>query len=58
MWTTNTKLDDYYEGQKFTRCRDPQGLDSYPSQALFERPVSVRGSTVTELLTTQEGQDA
>ena len=58
VWTTNTKLHDYYEGQKFTRCRDPQGLGSYPSQALFERPVNVRGSTVTEFFITQEGQDA
>jgi GNAT superfamily N-acetyltransferase len=58
VWTTNTKLHDYYKGQKFTRCRDPQGLGSYPSQALFERPVNVRGSTAAELLVIQEGQDA
>ena len=55
VWTTNTKLHAYYKGQKFTRCQDPQGLGSYPSQALFERPVNVRGSTVTELFITQEG---
>jgi GNAT superfamily N-acetyltransferase len=58
VWTTNTRLHDYYKGQKFTRCRDPQGLSSYPSQALFERPVNVQGSTVTELFIRQEGQDA
>lgn len=57
VWTTNTKLHDYYEGRKFTRCRDPQRLSSYPAQALFERPVDVQVSNFTELFTTQEGQD-
>jgi GNAT superfamily N-acetyltransferase len=58
VWTTNTKLHNYYESQKFIRCQAPQGLGSYPSQALFERPVDVRGSSRTRLFIMQEGQDA
>lgn len=56
VWTTNTKLHSYYRKQKFTRCRDPQGLDSYPSQALFERSVDVRVLDFTKLLIVHEGQ--
>jgi GNAT superfamily N-acetyltransferase len=58
VWTTNTKLHEYYKGQHFTRCRDPQGLGSYPSQALFERSVDVRGSSPTKFFIMLEGQDA
>jgi GNAT superfamily N-acetyltransferase len=47
--TTNLKLHAYYEGQRFTRCPDPQGLGDYPSQALFERGVDVPGSDLTKL---------
>lgn len=41
VWTTNTELHAYYEGQNFMRCegRDPEELANYPSQALFERRV-------------------
>lgn len=56
--TTNEKLHAYYEGQSFTRCRDPQGLGDYPSQALFERSVDAPGSDCAELLTTEEGEGA
>jgi GNAT superfamily N-acetyltransferase len=58
VWTTNTKLHGYYRRQKFTRCRDPQDLGSYPSQALFERSVDVRVLDFTKLLIVQEGQGA
>ncbi len=47
--TTNLKLHAYYEGQRFTRCPDPQGLGDYPSQALFEHRVDVPGSDFTKL---------
>ena len=53
--TTNKKLHAYYERQRFTRCRDPQGLGDYPSQALFERGVDVPGSDFTKLFITEEG---
>jgi GNAT superfamily N-acetyltransferase len=56
VWTTNKKLHRYYENRHFIRCRDPQGLDSYPSQALFERTVDAPVSDFTKLLTMQEGQ--
>jgi GNAT superfamily N-acetyltransferase len=41
VWTTNTGLHAYYQGQDFVRClgRDPRELTDYPSQALFEREV-------------------
>jgi len=52
--TTNLKLHAYYEGQRFTRCPDPQGLGDYPSQALFERRVDVSGSDVAKLFITVE----
>ena len=56
MWTTNEKLHRYYEDQRFTRCRDPQGLGSYPSQALFERRWTCGYSTFTKLFTTQRAK--
>ena len=56
--TTNFKLHAYYEGQRFTRCPDPQGLGDYPSQALFERGVHVPGSDFAKLFTTEDGHDA
>jgi GNAT superfamily N-acetyltransferase len=56
--TTNVKLHAYYEGQRFTRCPDPQGLGDYPSQALFQRRVDVPGSEFTKLLITEEGHRA
>jgi GNAT superfamily N-acetyltransferase len=58
VWTTNKKLHRYYENRHFTRCRDPQGLGSYPSQALFERSVDAPTSDFTKLFTIQESQDA
>jgi GNAT superfamily N-acetyltransferase len=51
--TTNLRLHAYYEGQRFTRCPDPQGLGDYPFQALFERVVDVPGSDLTELFITE-----
>jgi GNAT superfamily N-acetyltransferase len=56
--TTNLRLHAYYEGQRFTRCPDPQGLGDYPSQALFERSVHVPGSDFTKLFITEDGRDA
>ena len=60
VWTTNRDLHAFYEQQHFTRQvgRDPQELDDYPSQALFERPVDHPGSDYTRLLTEAEGPDA
>jgi GNAT superfamily N-acetyltransferase len=55
--TTNLKLHSYFEGQRFTRCPDPQGLGDYPSQALFERGVDVRRVDSTRLFITEEGHD-
>jgi GNAT superfamily N-acetyltransferase len=54
--TTNLKLHAYYEGQRFTRCPDPQGLGDYPSQALFQRSVDEPGSNFTKLFTTEDGR--
>jgi ribosomal protein S18 acetylase RimI-like enzyme len=56
--TTNVKLQAYYEGQRFTRCPDPQGLGEYPSQALFQRRVDVPGSDFTKLFITEEDHGA
>jgi GNAT superfamily N-acetyltransferase len=56
--TTNVKLHAYYEGQRFTRCPDPQELGDYPSQALFQRRVDVPGSEFTKLFITEEGHGA
>jgi GNAT superfamily N-acetyltransferase len=56
--TTNRKLHAYYEGQRFIRCPDPQGLGDYPSQALFERRVDAPGSDFTRLFMTEEGRNA
>jgi len=53
--TTNVKLHAYYEGQRFTRCPDPQGPGDYPSQALFQRRVDEPGSDFTKLFVTEEG---
>jgi GNAT superfamily N-acetyltransferase len=58
VWTTNEKLHRYYENRHFTRCRDPQGLGNYPSQALFERPAEASASDFTKLFTIQKGRDA
>jgi GNAT superfamily N-acetyltransferase len=46
VWTTNTDLHAYYEGQRFIRRegRAPRELANYPSQALFEREVDGSGS--------------
>ena len=54
--TTNEKLHTYYERQGFTRGPDPTGLGDYPSQALFERAVSVPRSDFTKLFITDEGK--
>jgi GNAT superfamily N-acetyltransferase len=56
--TTNVKLHTYYEGQRFTRCPDPQGLGDYPSQALFERRVDEPGSDFTQMFVTEESHGA
>jgi len=56
--TTNVKLHAYYEGQRFTRCPDPQELGDYPSQALFQRRADVPGSEFTKLFITEEGHGA
>jgi GNAT superfamily N-acetyltransferase len=53
--TTNLKLHAYYEGLRFTRCPDAQGLGDYPSQALFERCVDAPRSNFTKLFITAEG---
>jgi GNAT superfamily N-acetyltransferase len=38
VWTTNTRLHDYYLDQGFERCgRSP--IPDYPSAALFQKPV-------------------
>jgi GNAT superfamily N-acetyltransferase len=55
--TTNVKLHAYYEGQRFTRCPDPQGLGDYPSQALFEREADVPGSDYTKLFLEEKRND-
>ena len=57
VWTTNLALHAYYEGQRFIRCdgRDPRELANYPSQALFEREVTMSGSDYTRLFITEEG---
>ena len=57
MWTT--KQEDYTVLRKpvLTGCRDPEGLGSYPSQALFERAVDAPVSGFTKLFIIQEGQD-
>ncbi len=55
--TTNEKLHDYYRGQHFIRCADPEGLGDYPSQALFERRVDAPRSDFGKLFITEEGQD-
>jgi GNAT superfamily N-acetyltransferase len=51
VWTTNTDLHAYYQGQDFVRCpgRDPRELADYPSQALFEREVDRSRSDYTKL---------
>ena len=41
VWTTNTKLQDYYRRQGFTHVRTVSHND-YPSGALFQRAVEVR----------------
>ncbi len=58
VWTTNENLHRYYENRYFTRCRNPQGLGNYPSQALFERTVDAPASDFTKLFIMQQGQDA
>ena len=51
VWTTNTDLHAYYQGQDFVRRpgRDPRELADYPSQALFEREVDRSQSDYTRL---------
>ncbi len=53
VWTTNTDLHAYYEGQRFVRRegRDPRELADYPSQALFEREADQPESDYTKLFT-------
>lgn len=59
VWTTNTDLHTYYEGQRFIRRerRDPRELTNYPSQALFEREVNQPGSDYAKLFTEKVDQD-
>jgi GNAT superfamily N-acetyltransferase len=56
VWTTNTDLHTYYEGQRFIRSegRDPRELTNYPSQALFERAVNRPRSNYTQLFTEKD----
>jgi GNAT superfamily N-acetyltransferase len=56
VWTTNTDLHTYYEGQRFIRSegRDPRELTNYPSQALFERAVNQPRSNYTQLFTEKD----
>src|SRR5690242_15132193 len=56
VWTTNTSLHTYYEGQRFIRSegRDPRELTNYPSQALFERAVNQPRSNYTQLFTEED----
>jgi GNAT superfamily N-acetyltransferase len=58
VWTTNTGLHTYYQGQRFTRRegRDPRELTNYPSQALFEREVTQPGSDYRRLFVAEEDQ--
>jgi len=58
VWTTNTGLHTYYQGQRFTRRegRDPRELANYPSQALFEREVTQPGSDYRKLFVAAEDQ--
>jgi GNAT superfamily N-acetyltransferase len=56
VWTTNLGLQAYYERQRFLRCegRDPQELDDYPAQALFERTADQAGSAHADLFVEAE----
>jgi GNAT superfamily N-acetyltransferase len=54
--TTNETLHAYYEQQYFVRCRNPQGLGDYPSQALFERAVHKRETGFSDLFTMEDRQ--
>ncbi len=55
--TTNQALHNYYEGQHFSRCKDPEGLGDYPSQALFERPVRAPRSDFSRLFVEDDDRD-
>lgn len=39
VWTTNTKLHDYYRGRGFRFCGFCEWIAGYPSAALFQKPV-------------------
>jgi len=39
VWTTNTKLHDYYRDQRFEFCGFCEWIADYPSAALFQKPV-------------------
>jgi len=43
VWTTNTALHDYYRGIGFLFVRFADCPASYPSRALFQRPIPVPG---------------
>lgn len=40
VWTTNTELHDYYRHQGFEFCGFCESVASYPSAALFQKPVA------------------
>jgi hypothetical protein len=39
VWTTNTKLHDYYRHQGFGFCGFCEWIADYPSAALFQKPI-------------------
>jgi GNAT superfamily N-acetyltransferase len=39
VWTTNTRLHDYYRDQGFAFCGFCESIAGYPSAALFQKPV-------------------
>jgi ribosomal protein S18 acetylase RimI-like enzyme len=48
VWTTNTRLQDYYRQQGFTHVRTVD-RDDYPSGALFQRPAEIRPTPRLEM---------
>jgi GNAT superfamily N-acetyltransferase len=56
VWTTNSGLHAYYEGQRFRRCpgRAPWELVNYPSQALYEREIDQAGAAHKKLFVEAE----
>ncbi len=40
VWTTNTRLHDYYRDQGFVFCGFCEWIADYPSAALFQKPIN------------------